>query len=145
MGATSAHFSAAELACHHCAVNNCTIRLVGALETFRSLAFDLWFKKYGELGHFGVLVNDAYRCVFWNGKTKNASTHSQHVLGNAADIRVPGLTPFDLEAIARHIPEIGGIGRALNYLHIDVRPRLGDALALWCYDKDGRETLYSPV
>jgi uncharacterized protein YcbK (DUF882 family) len=75
MGATGPHFSEAELACHHCGVNECTQSLVDALEAFRAIV--------GK----PVIVSSAYRCPQHNAEAGGAG-RSEHVEGLAADIRV---------------------------------------------------------
>ena len=134
MGSTSEHFSASELACHHCGVNNCTPELVDALERFRA-----------AVGNKPVQVHDAYRCVIHNAMVSGSAKDSQHTLGNAADVSVPGMTAAQLEAVARTVPEIHGIGRndKANWVHIDVRPAV--VLALWCYDDRGWCKYYPPA
>lgn len=124
MGATGPHFSDAELACHHCGANECTQALVDALEAFRALT--------GK----PVIVSSGYRCRKHNAEAGGVGK-SQHVEGLAADIRVEGLTAVELEAAARKIHAIRGIGRNdhRQYVHIDVRPTL--TLARWCYSPDG--------
>lgn len=126
MGATSEHFTHAELACKHCNLNNCQPTFVSVLEIFRG--------KTGPL-----VVNDAYRCPTHNREVGGAP-RSQHMLGIAADVHSETLTPAELETIARTIPHIKGIGRAdyQNYLHIDIRP----IPAQWCYDESGKECPY---
>lgn len=126
---SSEHFSDKELACRHCGVNRCTPELVQALEAFRARA--------GK----PVRVNDAYRCPDHNRQVGGAKA-SQHLLGLAADISVEGMTAAELEAVARRIPEIRGIGRGdhQHYLHIDVREKP----TCWCYDQHGKETAYFP-
>ena len=130
MGATSQHFTESELACPHCGVNGCTQALVDALELFRAAV--------GK----PVLIDSAYRCPEHNAGTPNAAKNSVHMQGEAADIRVAGMTARELEAIARTIPAIrdGGIGVApeLNYIHIDVR----DTAARWAYDAGGKTIPY---
>ena len=131
MGATGPHFSDAELACPHCHVNNCRQGLVDALETFRS--------RVGR----PVIVDSAYRCPQHNSQVGGAGK-SEHVEGLAADLRVNGMTAAELEAVARRIPAIRGIGRAdfQDYLHIDVRPTR--TLANWCYSANGKWCSYYP-
>lgn len=126
----SQHFSDAELSCH-CkhphpdGENKVTPSLISALESFRLL-----IKK-------PVIVDDAYRCSLHN-KEVGGALHSQHLLGNAADIRVDGFSANELYLIAATIPGIHGFGRDdfKNYLHIDTRPA---PTAKWCYGKNGKE------
>ena len=137
MGATSEHFSEAELACHGttcgsghgCHVNGCQPELLTALEEFRALV--------GKPVH----IDDAYRCPVHNAEVHGAA-HSQHLQGIAADISVEGMTPAELEAVARQVPIIHGIGRAdhADYLHVDVR----SVPAQWCYDISGESIPYFP-
>jgi len=125
VGATGPHFSEPELACRHCGVNQCTQALVDALEAFRALV--------GK----PVVVSSAYRCAQHNAAAGGAGK-SEHLEGRAADIRVTGMTATELEATARTIPAIRGIGRNdhQQYIHVDVRPTL--TLARWCYAPDGQ-------
>ena len=130
MGAISEHFPDTELQCHcGCGVNDCTQALVDALEAFRA-----------AVGH-PVIVDCAYRCPAHN-KVVGGVEFSRHVLGQAADVKVSGMTAADLEMIARGIPSIKGIGRAdaQGYLHLDVRPDP----AQWCYNAQGRQIAYYP-
>lgn len=129
MGITSEHFSEKELACHHCGVNNCTEELVEALEAFR--------KAVGK----PIIVDSAYRCAVNNAAVGGAKS-SQHLLGNAADIRVKGMTAAQLERIAHSIHTINGIGRNdfKQFLHIDVRRHP----AQWCYNAAGKDVAYYP-
>ena len=137
--ATGPNFSTQELQCKGrdcgddgCPINGATQALVDALEAFRATV--------GK----PVLIDSAYRCPHHNGSIAVAVQHSQHVLGNAADIRVIGMTGAQLEAVARIIPAIKGIGRDdfENYIHIDVR----EIPAEWSYNQAGAEiAYYSPT
>jgi uncharacterized protein YcbK (DUF882 family) len=129
MGITGPHFSEAELACHH-GINGCTQALVDAAEALRAV-----------IGK-PMRVHDAFRCPQCNALLKNAATHSQHMLGSAIDFDVEGMSGAELEAAARQVTTIHGIGRSdhSNYLHIDVRPAL--VLVAWCYDAGGKEIAY---
>jgi len=128
-GATSEHFSDRELACHHCGLNGCTPELVGALEELRALISE------SEGRDTPILVDDAYRCSAHNATLANAARGSQHVLGNAADIRVENFTAVRLYSYVRRIPAFKGIGRDdhRNYVHVDVR----EEPARWCYSAAG--------
>jgi uncharacterized protein YcbK (DUF882 family) len=129
MGATSAHFTAAELACSHCGVNNCTTELVTALEALRS-----------RVGH-PVHILSGYRCPIHNAAVGGVPA-SQHLLGTAADVTVPGMTTAALESAAAQCHEIRGIGRDdhRGFVHVDVR-RLP---ARWCYTAAGKDTAWYP-
>ena len=132
MGATSEHFTESELACKcGCGVNACTQALVDALEALRA--------SVGK----PITVLSGYRCPTYNAAI-GGSRYSQHKLGNAADIRVAGMTSAELEAAAQQIPAFhhGGIGRNdhAGFLHVDVRTHL----ARWTYDAEGKEAPYYP-
>lgn len=122
-GASSPHFSSAELACKHCGVNACLPELLDALEQLRAV-----------IGK-PIIVNDAYRCAEHNAAVGGVPD-SEHVQGIGADISVLGMTGAELEAAAQACPLIKGIGRSDSpaYVHIDTRP----APARWAYDARGK-------
>jgi uncharacterized protein YcbK (DUF882 family) len=126
----SAHFKDTELACHHCEVNLCKQELLDALEALRL-----------EVG-LPIVVDDAYRCPVHNAAVGGVPD-SQHVQGIAADIHVVNMTASQLEAYARRVLGINGIGRSdtLNYIHIDTRT----TPAKWCYAKTGAVEAYYPA
>jgi uncharacterized protein YcbK (DUF882 family) len=72
-----------------------------------------------------VCINISYRPVWWEHK-QSRSGNSQHCLGKAADIVVPGMTP---DEVADKIEELisdgdmlqGGLGRYESFTHYDIR------------------------
>ena len=73
--------------------------------------------------HFGaaVVINSAYRTETYNRKVGGA-THSQHVLGTAADIVISGVSPLQVAQYAEYLqPKSGGIGVYTTFTHVDVR------------------------
>lgn len=84
--------------------------LWAALENLRS-----------RLGNKPIFVNSCARCKSYNRSVGSTDT-SQHVLGNAADIVVQGVTPREVANIAEELwPDAYGIGRYKQFTHIDVR------------------------
>ena len=74
--------------------------------------------------HFGqpVTITSGFRTASHNAKTKDASEHSQHLYGLAADIQVAGVSPSDVADYAEKLlPGTGGIGRYKTFTHVDVR------------------------
>ena len=69
-----------------------------------------------------IIVNSGIRCAKHNSAVGGAKA-SQHLLGNAADIHVDGITSYELANLASEIPAFGngGIGRYANFVHVDVR------------------------
>lgn len=73
--------------------------------------------------HFSaaVVINSAYRTETYNQKVGGA-THSQHVLGTAADIVISGVSPLQVAQYAEYLqPKSGGIGVYTTFTHVDVR------------------------
>lgn len=87
-----------------------------------------------------VQVDDAYRCPVHNAQVGGVKD-SQHGLGNAADVKIAGMTGAQLEAIARRCPLVKGIGRSdfADYIHLDVGPPRE-----WCYSRTGAQEAYYP-
>jgi len=113
MGDLSAHFSRAEFACHCCGEFQLDLGLLGALEALRNLA------------GVPIVVQSGYRCPKHN-RDVGGQAHSQHVLGKAADIRLPGLGLQHMYELAVAVPALaeGGIGAYdRGFLHVDVRGR----------------------
>lgn len=73
--------------------------------------------------HFGkaVTITSAYRTPTRN-KAVGGTAYSQHLYGNAADIKVNGVSPTRVAEYAEKLlPNKGGIGIYDTFTHIDVR------------------------
>lgn len=114
----SEHFDLAEFACRDGSVtpDDVVVRLVGLalqLEQLRSYLAR------------PIVITSGYRSPAYNARVGGAP-RSQHVLGNAADIRVHGVEPEDVaEAIeslirAGRMTE-GGVGLYRSWVHYDTR------------------------
>ena len=69
-----------------------------------------------------VHINSGYRSPEYNRTLKNASPHSQHCNGKAADIWGEGVTPQQIADIAEcYLGSSGGIGVYKTFTHVDVR------------------------
>lgn len=76
----------------------------------------------------------------WCGlRTENCTigaVHSQHRLGKAADLHPEGMTADDARVLVkkavdtRALPLLGGCELGVNWLHVDVRPRVNGNV-LW--------------
>ena len=68
-----------------------------------------------------VTITSAYRTVARNNAVKGAK-YSQHLYGNAADIKVQGTAPKTVSEYAdKLMSNKGGIGTYSTFTHIDVR------------------------
>ena len=111
MGYLSKDFSVKEMACPDCGQCKVTPELVNALQALRDLA------------NVPIHVDSGYRCPERNAADHGAS-HSQHLLGQAADIRIDGLNEQQMYVLACEIPAFnnGGIGLYDGgFIHVDVR------------------------
>lgn len=73
--------------------------------------------------HFGkaVTITSAFRTASHNKKVGGA-THSQHLYGTAADIKVSGVAANVVaDFVETLMPNTGGIGRYSTFTHVDVR------------------------
>jgi len=103
------HFKTAEFACK-CGCGYCAVspRLIELLERLRAL-----------LGGHPVIITSGCRCPAHNTRVKGAA-NSQHLYGNAADIKVAGVPP-DNVAQAAEQAGFNGIGRYKTFTHVDIR------------------------
>ncbi|SFH80838.1 Peptidase M15 [Tindallia magadiensis] len=67
-----------------------------------------------------IIITSGYRNPEHNRRV-GGTPNSQHLLGTAADIRINGMTPIQLQS---HAEAIGftGIGLYESFLHVDIRP-----------------------
>lgn len=115
----SENFDSSEFKCKCCGglpENGMNPKLIELLQAIR--------EKIGK----SITVISGYRCEKHNHKVGGAK-HSQHVLGNAADVRVHGAEPDDFQhwLVLNFNKECGGIGCYDAFTHIDVR----DGHARW--------------
>ena len=107
----SEHFKQSEFTCH-CGCGGCTVspNLIILLEKIRAL-----------LGR-PVTILSGYRCEAHN-KACGGKPRSQHLLGNAADIKVAGMGAHAVhQFLTDHLDkEIGGMGKYDEFTHVDVR------------------------
>ena len=70
---------------------------------------------------FHIIIQSGYRTPAHNARLAKAAKKSQHVLGNAADIRIPGLETDALTRLAKAIG-VGGVGFYPHngFVHVDV-------------------------
>lgn len=117
MTALSEHFDSKEFACHCCGKQVTHPKLVNLLEQIRS-----------EIGGKSIKILSGYRCFEHNQKVEG-KPRSQHLLGNAADIQVDGMTPKEVQTFLNtHFDtRIGGMGQYATFTHVDVR----DGYARW--------------
>ena len=111
MGDLSTHFSRSELQCHCCGRLHIDARLLDGLEQLRALA------------GAPVLIHAGYRCPQHN-QAVGGVPNSEHTLGLAADIVLPGLSLQRMYELALQVPLFaqGGIGvYDGGFLHVDVR------------------------
>ena len=72
-----------------------------------------------------ITINSGYRSPSYNKKIKGA-LKSKHVLGQAADIRIDGISAREVHGIVSELikdgrMKIGGLGKYANFTHVDIR------------------------
>lgn len=78
-------------------------------------------KLRNKLGDRPVTISSGYRCPEHNRKAGGVK-HSQHLLGNAADIVVAGVVPGLVASAAARL-NFPGVGHYNHFTHVDVRPQ----------------------
>lgn len=66
-----------------------------------------------------ITINSGYRTAAHNASVGGKSD-SQHLLGKAADIVIPGMTAHEVQAFLKNWN--GGLGSYSNFTHVDIRP-----------------------
>lgn len=105
----SEHFKKSEFTCHHCGECKINIELIIALEKLRNL-----------IGQ-PIIVTSGYRCPLHN-RNCGGVRHSQHLYGNAVDIKVKDYSPTQIAYLAKQC----GFTWTKTYstwTHIDVRSK----------------------
>jgi len=113
MGDLSPHFSRSELQCRCCGRLQIDWQLLDGLEKLR------------ELAGVPIQVHAGYRCPEHNQKVGGVP-RSEHILGMAADISLPGISLQQAYELALEVPQFAGGGIGVydgNFLHVDVRER----------------------
>jgi len=67
-----------------------------------------------------IIITSAYRTPAYNKKV-GGKPASYHLKMQAADIRVPGMKPYDVAIYAARYTNFGGFGIANSFLHLDLR------------------------
>ena len=84
-------------------------------------------QEHGSGKEIVLKINSAYRTEAYNKTVKNASSHSQHLYGYAADFWMTNVPVKDLQRYARNIsPNHGGVGVYKTFLHFDKREARAD-------------------
>jgi len=82
--------------------------------------------------HFGkpVRVVSGYRTPKYNKMLKGAAKNSQHMYGNAADIKIEDVSPKEVYGWLNSWHK-GGLGLYPTFTHVDVRNTVGGDIARW--------------
>lgn len=123
----SQHFHDSEFVCPCCDGGIVADELVSKLQQLRDTI------------NKPIHITSGYRCSTENKKI-GGHPNSPHLLGEAADIQIKGLSTVTIAMIASKIKGIR-IGMYPNHLHIDVRP--ANPSKYWLVKKYGQKAIYS--
>ena len=84
-----ANYKLNEFACKCCSQSKINIQLIMALENLR------------EMANAPIIIISGYRCPKHNREIGGAK-NSQHLYGNAVDIKIKGYTPTQVADMAKH-------------------------------------------
>lgn len=107
----SPHFDSKEFACKcGCGFDKPDPELIEKLEKLRAVC------------NTPLVINSGCRCKKHNAKV-GGKPSSQHLLGKAADVRLP--KGMDANVLAKYAEDIGfnGIGKYDTFVHVDVRQK----------------------
>lgn len=106
----STYFKHSEFACHHCGKGGAKMnpKLIVLLEAIRV--------KLGA----PITILSGYRCEPHN-RACGGKVKSQHLLGNAADIKTDKMVPHEFHDWLEEHFKIDGLGSYAGFTHIDVR------------------------
>jgi hypothetical protein len=120
----SEHFTVGEFVCRDGTYEDMNMRTIEGLEALRAACTAECIRRKIKIPASGASlhINSGYRSPAYNKKIDGAS-HSQHCLGNAADITCKYLSPAVVANLAEKIPVFknGGIGRYPGFTHVDCR------------------------
>ncbi len=117
------NFSSSEF---DCSCNECSTTIID-LDHVQAL------QKLRDVLSKSIKINSAYRCPNHN-KNVGGASNSRHVIGDATDIVVAGMTPSQVADICE--PMFNGLGRYDTFTHVDSRPLLAKGVkARWDFRK----------
>ena len=123
----SKNFTSDEFKCPCCGRNMVTGTLISKLQELRDLI------------NKPIYITSGYRCEKYNKKIGGYKS-SPHLTGEAADIKIKGISPVTVASIAQRISYIR-CGIYPNHVHIDTRP--ANPSKYWLVKKYGQKPIYS--
>jgi len=123
----SANFTSDEFKCPCCG----KVKILGALVSKLQELRDIINKP--------IIITSGYRCPSYNKKI-GGYVNSPHLLGEAADIQIKGLSTVTIAMIASKIKNIR-IGLYPRHVHIDIHP--ANPSKYWLCHNYGDKPIYS--